>query len=390
MFRLYFKGLGMMLGMIVGAGIFALPYVFSRAGFFWGIILFGAAFLITLFLSNLYGEIAYYTRGKHRYTGYVNIFLGRPAKHLAFLTTIASYYGSLLIYGLLGGLFLFNVFGNLSVFKFSLIFFSIAAVISWLNIEKVSSLNFYLTLPIFGFIIYLIFIAFPYIKIANFTGGNFVFNSDWFLPYGVWIFALGGFAALPETRDIFSKSPLKHFKRVIFLSLAVSAIFYFFFIFSVLGANGQFTTKDALSGLLNILGKEAFLIGSLIGFFAVFTSYIALAFDMKCIFNYDYKISPVFAWLLAVIPPIILFLAGIDDVVKLLEIIGAVGLGILGVFIILMRRRMRKRVLEGDEGDLLKPVEENEIRPNKILEIFILIGIIAGVIYELWRIFVAG
>ncbi len=387
MFHLYLKGLGMMLGMIVGAGIFALPYVFSRAGFFWGIILFGAAFLITLFLSNLYGEIAYYTRGKHRFTGYVNIFLGRPAKHLAFFTTIASYYGSLLIYGLLGGLFLFNVFGNLSVFKFSLIFFSIAAIISWLNIEKVSSLNFYLTLPIFGFIIYLIFIAFPYIKIANFTGGNFVFNSDWFLPYGIWIFALGGFAALPETRDIFSKSSLKHFKRVIFLSLAVSAIFYFFFIFSVLGANGQFTTKDALSGLLNILGKEAFLIGSLIGFFAVFTSYIALAFDMKCIFNYDYKISPVFAWLLAVLPPVGLFLLGIVDFVKVLEIVGVLGLGIVGVFIILMSKSLRKRIKEGDLDDILKPTEQGYLKPRRFTQVLVLIGILGAVAYELWRIF---
>lgn len=387
MLKLYLKGMGMMLGMIVGAGIFALPYVFSRAGLFWGIILFGAAFLITLFLSNLYGEIAYYTRGKHRYTGYVNIFLGRPAKHLAFITTIASYYGSLLIYGLLGGLFLFNVFGNLSVFKFSLIFFSIAAIISWLNIERVSSLNFYLTLPIFGFIIYLIFIAFPDIKIANFTGGNFVFNSDWFLPYGIWIFALGGFAALPETRDIFSKSPLRHFKRVIFLSLAVSAIFYFLFIFSVLGANGPFTTKDALSGLLNILGKEAFLIGSLIGFFAVFTSYIALAFDMKCIFNYDYKISPVFAWLLAVVPPVGLFLLGIVDFVRVLEIVGVLGLGIGGVFIILMSKSLRKRIKEGDLDDILKPTEQGYLKPRHFTQALVLIGILGAVAYELWRIF---
>ena len=93
------------------------------------------------------------------------------------------------------------------------------------------------------------------------------------------------------------------------------------------------------------------------------------------------------AWLFTIIPPIVLFWVGIDDVVKLLEIIGAVGLGILGVFIILMRHRMRKRIMEGDEGDFLKPIEEKEIRPNKFLEIFILIGIIAGVICELWRIF---
>ena len=38
-------------------------------------------------------------------------------------------------------------------------------------------------------------------------------------------------------------------------------------------------------------------IGSIIGFLAVFTSFIALAVDMKSMFRYDYKIPRFFAWL---------------------------------------------------------------------------------------------
>ncbi len=377
----------MLVGTIVGAGIFALPYVFFKAGIFWGLFHFFVAFIIVFFLHLWYGEVTYYTRGKHRITGYTEIFLGKRAKFLAFLTTIGSYYGSLLIYGILGGIFLSNIFGQASILWMSLLFFIAGGILALVGLEKIAALNFYLTVPLFGLIIYLFFVAIPSIDLNNFNGVKLIFNNNLFLPYGVWLFALTGFSALPETRDIFSKIPVKNFKRIIWLSLLISAVFFLLFTFTVWSISGKLTTADALSGIASILGMKAFLIASFIGFFTVFTSYIPLVIDMKNIFSFDYKIPKSLAWFFTVIPPIILFLTGINDVIKLLEIIGAVGLGILGVFIILMRRRMRKRIMEGDEGDLLKPVEEKEIKSNKFLEIFILIGIIAGVIYELWQIF---
>ena len=38
MSRLYIKGIGMMTGLIIGAGVFALPYAFAQAGVFWGTV----------------------------------------------------------------------------------------------------------------------------------------------------------------------------------------------------------------------------------------------------------------------------------------------------------------------------------------------------------------
>lgn len=388
MAKLYLRGIGMMVGMIFGAGIFALPYSFSRSGLFWGVIHFVIAFSILVFLHFLYGEVAYYTKGKHRFTGYVEIFLGNKAKRFALITTIASYYGTLLVYGLLGGLFLFNIFGNSSAFKFSVIFFAIGAILSLFNLEKIASINFFLTIPIFGFIFYLLFAALPSIDMSHFLyGAGPIFNDDWFLPYGVWLFALGGFAVIPETRDFFSKSPIKSFKNVIFISLAVSALFYFLFAAAVWGVSGQFTTEDALSGILPILGVRAILIGSFIGFLAVFTSFLALANDAKNIFFYDYNISHSRAWFLAVAPPIILFLLGATDFVKILSVVGAVGLGTLGVFIIFMARSLRKKIKEDGSEQILKPTNGEFAKPETISQAIILTGILAGAVYELWRIF---
>lgn len=386
--QLYINGIGMMIGMIFGAGIFALPYSFSKAGLFWGMVHFLITFLILIFLNYLYGEIAYYTKGRHRFTGYVEIFLGKKAKEFAFLTTIASYYGSLLVYGLLGGLFLSNFFNGAYKIEISLLFFITAGLLLFLKMARIAQVNFYLTVPLFAFIIYLLFVALPVIKIDNFFSNlNFTFNGDWFLPYGVWLFALCGFAALPEVRDIFFGKKLKLFKRVILISLIVSALFYFLFIFAVWGASNDQTSQDALSGIAKILGPKALLIGSLIGFLAVFTSYLAMATDMKNIFRFDYKISKFFSWLLTVVPPVILFLLGATDFVRILGLIGALGLGSLGIFIIFMARSLRKRIEKGEDGEILEPTNGEYMRPTRFLERIVLAGIFAGVLYELWQIF---
>lgn len=372
MFQLYLKGIGILAGMIFGAGMFALPYVFSRAGIFWGLFHFAVAFLILIFLHLWYGEIAYYTRGEHRFTGYVELFLGAKAKLFAFFVTIGSYYGTLLIYGILGGIFLSNIFSQFSPVQMSVLFFVFAGIFGLGNIGRIATINFYLTIPLLGFIVYLLFTAMPAIDINNFFSNAKVFNGNWFLPFGVWLFAMSGFSVIPEARDIFSKFPIKNFKRVIWISLLLSAVFYFIFIIAVWGASGGLTTEDALSGIAGILGRGAFLIGSFIGFLAVFTSYIALATDMRLIFAYDYKISNVSAWLYSIIPPVIIFFVGAQNFIKTLGIIGTLGMGMLGVFIIWMRHRLAKKIF---------------VKQYIILEIFILIGVLTGVFYELWRIF---
>ena len=391
MFRLYLRGIGMMVGMIIGAGVFALPYAFAKAGIFWGIFHLFSAFVIIILLHQWYGEVAFYTKGRHRITGYAEIFLGKKAKFLAFLTTLGSYYGSLLVYGILGGLFLtniFNFFDGYALFVFSMTIFIIGGCLAFLNFGKIAEINFYLTLPIFGFIVYLLIIALPHLEAINFLAPAKAFvNKDWFLPYGVWLFALAGFAALPETRDLFFGASVKKFKKVIWASLLLAAVFYSVFIFAVLGVSGQLTTQDALSGVADILGAKALLIGSIIGFLAVFTSYVALATDLNNIFNYDYQFPFALGWILVVAPPAVLFLVGIDGIVALLGLIGTFGFGILGVFIIFMRRNMVKILKEGRQNGILEPsINGAKIKINPTLEWVVLAGIISAVVYDIYKI----
>lgn len=154
-YRLYRDGLGTLVGMIFGAGIFALPFGFARAGIFWGMVHFAIAIFFMIALHLMYGEVAFLTEGQHRITGYVRKFLGKKAEVLAFVTTLFAYYGTLLVYGILGGIFLGVFFPSVSVLNLTILFFIVAALFSLFRFERIGTMNFYLTIPIFLFVFYL-------------------------------------------------------------------------------------------------------------------------------------------------------------------------------------------------------------------------------------------
>ncbi len=338
------KGIGMLVGMIFGAGVFALPFAVVKAGIFWGSLHFILALLMMIFLHSWYGEIAYNVPGKNRFTGYTAMFLGSKAKWFALLITIFTDYGALLVYGLLGGIFLANFF-PFSPFVLSLFVFVIGGFLLLLHFEKLAGINFFLTVLLLVFVVLLLIIASPYIKISNFDFAdfNFSFSGNWFLPYGIWLFSLAGFSAIPEMRDMFGGADIKIFKRSILAGVLICAIFYLFFIFTIIGVSGKITTPDSLTGLAQLLGTPALIAGSILGFLAVFTSFIALGADLKNIFHYDFHFPPWLAWLGVIVPPIILFLAGAKNFTDILGISGSIGLGLMGILIILMMRKLRKQ-----------------------------------------------
>ena len=89
---------------------------------------------------------------------------------------------------------------------------------------------------------------------------------------------------------------------------------------------------------------------------------------------------------MVIVPPIVLYLKNIGGFINILAITGSAGMGILGVFIVLMRRKMVKILKAGDKDDVVAEIDSREIKIRKKLEIIILIGIISVVLYDLWGI----
>ena len=144
--------------------------------------------------------------------------------------------------------------------------------------------------------------------------------------------------------DIFGKSSRKSYKKAIVCSILLSAVLYWIFIFTVIGVSGDGVSPDALAGMAaSRVGALVLKIAALMGFFAVFTSFLALAADLKAIYFLDFKISRLFSWLLVSLPIIILFVLGFNDFTKILGMVGTLAFGFMGFFIVLMARKRRGR-----------------------------------------------
>ncbi|TRZ81084.1 hypothetical protein D4R86_03285, partial [bacterium] len=96
--KISFNAISIIIGTIVGVGIFGLPYAISKVGFLIGIPLLILLSGIVLYLHYLYGEIVLRTKRKQRLVGYAKKYLGGKGKSIATLSALFGLLGSQLAY----------------------------------------------------------------------------------------------------------------------------------------------------------------------------------------------------------------------------------------------------------------------------------------------------
>lgn len=378
------SSLGLMIGAIIGAGMFALPYAVMRAGLFWGAIhLILACGIITL-IHIFYGAVIAATPGKHRLPGYARIHLGTGAERVALLSAFGGFYGALLVYGILGGVFLSRLFpffqGGAGMLTF--LFFAAGAAALLFQLRRVGELNFFLTVLLIAGVALLAVFALPHVQLSNFTAVPDA--ASWFLPYGVFLFAFAGASAVPDAAEAFyrgHKTPNGRFRRILVLSSIIPLLVYLIFIASTFGVSGADTSPEAIRGLERILGARAILIGSLVGFLAVFTSFLALGLDLKNLLHYDAGFPPFAAWGTAMAVPPFLFAAGVNDFVSVIGLVGAVAIGIDGIIILLSALRVCRTGARCVIGS---------VSFHPAFPLLLILALSLGVVYEVLTIFLSS
>ncbi|MFZ5559416.1 MAG: aromatic amino acid transport family protein [Patescibacteria group bacterium] len=362
---------------IVGVGMFGLPYVASRSGFliatFFLVVLTGFMTLLHLF----YGEIVGRTREKHRLVGYANHYLGKWGKHLVTISVIVGFYGSLLVYIIVGGDFLNIILSPLIVLPpvvFNLIFFAIGALAVYFGLRLISGLDLFMGLFLILIVFLFLFFGFNHINIDNLKTINWRYI---FIPYGVILYSLAGMAAIPEIREIFSENNRKFYKKSIILGTVIPAILYFVFMTIVVGLTGQNTSLEAIAGLTNLLGKRIVLLGATFGFLATITSFFILGLSLKKTFWHDFKIGKNLSWFLACFVPLVLFVLGAYNFITVITLLGALMGGVEGTAIVLIYKKAKKFGNQVPDYDLKEPV---------ILNYIMILVFIFGFIYTLLRI----
>jgi len=333
----FFLATASLLGTIIGGGIFAIPYLFAKSGILlctlYLLILGGIVLLIHL----LFGEIVLATKEKHRLIGYAHKYLGKKAKILISFSTIFGTTGALLAYIILGGNFLNIIFPflNFSSAQLSIILWFFLSLFIFLGIRTIVWSELLMNIGFFGVISLIFFFSIPKINFSNVR----LFNAhNIFLPYGVILFSLIGWNAIPEIEPILKQK--RQLKKTVIFSFIVVLAFYFLFGMIISGVTGEKTSQEAFRGLSYFLGEKITKLGGVFGLFAVCTSFLVLANYLKNALRYDYNFPKSFAGFLACFPPFVLFLLGFQQFIEIISLVGIVVGAIEGITVILIYKKL--------------------------------------------------
>lgn len=328
----FLKALAVFLGTIIGVGIFGLPYVAYKAGFFVVLVYFLFIPLIAICINLIYTQVILGTKKVLRLPGYVGEYLGEKWKKISFLVTGLGLIGALLAYLIIGGEFLSFLFGGEPIL-YTLLFFIVGAYLIFRGVKSISGVEIFLLCALL-IILFIFFIkAFAFIDITKFKTLDLKFLA---LPYGVILFSLGGTAIIPEIKEML-KGSRSNLRKIIFTGIIITGLIYLFFIFIVLGASSN-VSEEAISGLGKVIGTNIVKLGFAFGIITCFTSFLTLGLTLKKVLWYDFGLSKNLSWFLTCFTPLILFLLGIRKFIEVIGFTGAIALGLEGIIIVFLYR----------------------------------------------------
>lgn len=358
-----------LVGTCIGAGVLGIPYVAAQAGFLVAlayILLIGAMILII----NLYlGEIALRTKGDHQLIGYARKYLGRKGKHFMEFATIFGIYAAIIAYMLgIGESISFLVFGDSSYTTLFGVLFGLGmSGLLWRGMKALKRFEKIGVSIVLGLLLVIIILFSRQINPVNlyyFNIGNIL------LPFGVILFALMSFHAIPEVKIVLHKDE-KLMKRILITGTFVSVIFYILFALVVVGFKGLETPEIATLALGSIF--------VFLGMFTMVTSWLALGNALDESFRFDERIKKWKSWVLVAFVPILLFLLirffEFFSFTKILSIGGVVSGGLMAVLILLMIKKAKKKGSRKPEYSM--PV-------NWFVIGFLILIFVLGVIREIW------
>ena len=339
----FWEAVGIIIGMIIGSGMFALPYAVVVSGLWWALISALVAFVAVLAIHLAYGEVVSNSTEAHRLPGFVRKYFGPFAGNVSSVAQIISFNTTLLVYGILGGKFLSVVLGTGSAGTWTIAFFAVCSFIFLIaSVRTIGLINLLLSIPLVGVTLWVSWLA---LRSGSAERISQINGIEPLFAFGVFVFALSGLSVIADAKSIFRNSSHAPYRlcHAIIAGTAAAAALYLIFTVAVLSVSGAATTQDALSGMMPYLGDWIVRVGALVGFLAVITSYLALGYDLRKIYELDRGDSTWLSWVLIAIIPFGLYAAGATDFIKLMSLVGGLFIVLDGIFVILILRTMRSQ-----------------------------------------------
>lgn len=370
--RKFYHAVAVLVGTMVGVGMYGIPFVFAKAGYFIGLAWLGGVWVLMALFNLLFAELVLSTQGVHQIVGYVNIWLGSWGRRAASFLQVFSIYGALLAYIIVVGNFLHDVLSHFIAVDPALYSITFAIVVSFvwfLRLRSIAALELAM-IALYGLAVVVIVLM----GADSMRAGNFLVRIPdfWYLPYGVLLFAFAGMSAVPLQRQLLTGRE-RLMRPAILWALGFTAVMYVLFATVVVGVSGEVTSPAAFAGLFEFLGTPVVVIGSLLGMMTITTAYIILGTALFETFVLDFRLRAPTAWVLTGLPPLLLFLSGFTNFIDLIGLIGAVAVGMIAVLVMLAYLRARRMRLR---------TPEFRIRIPAFVIILVMALFIAGVVIE--------
>jgi amino acid permease len=342
-YKNYLFSIGILVGTVIGAGVFSLPYVFNQSGFFLGAVYLLLMASIYALVYLMYSDVILNTEEKHRFPGYAKIYLGKSAYGLGIFTGVISAVFVLTIYLVLSTSFIRLITDAGTDPFYALLFWTLGSLVIFLDVDRMGFLELFVTLGMIA-IIGAIFMS----SFSN-PAGEISFGlpeglSKILLPLAPVLFALGGRTAIALIVEHYgdNEDRARLVKRSIIIGMALSAVIFLAFSLGVARTSGTIS-EDAVTGLVGFAPEWLLVAMGFLGLAAIFSSYIISGLNIKNILEKDLSLSPSVRTLIVVGGPVILYLIGFNQFLLLISVAG----GILGIFepilIIAMWRKVKLR-----------------------------------------------
>jgi tyrosine-specific transport protein len=346
----FWSAVFLLTGSTIGAGIFGIPYVTAKSGYlvglFWLIILSALALVTNLAYAVVIKKLE--ARKDMQIVGLSHTLLGGWGKVSALIIVMIGHWGAILAYIIGSGKFTALLVGKPHLEGwFSIIIFSLIALGIWFRMRFVAALDGWLTL---GKFVVVALIAVAGAKMISLTN---IFHvpvdlsyGQFFMPIGVIFGALSGYAVIPEMFQLTKSHDRRGgiFYKTVLVGTIIPIILYILFQFIVVSISGEKTSDEAILGLVPYLDIGIIKLGAAFGVMSMVSAFLTLAFVVKDTFLIDFKLPAFRAWFLAIFPPFLFYMAGVNNFIMVLDVTGF-WLGIMSIVLILtMYFKVKRRI----------------------------------------------
>ncbi|MBU6500424.1 MAG: hypothetical protein KGJ89_01170 [Patescibacteria group bacterium] len=336
----FIKESGIVAATTLGAGIFALPYVFAVSGWLTGLFYLCIFSIIIILVHFIYFRVLEKIREKNRLLGLIRTYLGSYAFGFGIFVVLAGLVLTLVVYLILGSQFIKILFPNLSPVAATLIFWLLATTPFLFKERRSVLLETGGIALMAAAIVFIFFTSNPSGALAQLK----IFDvKNIFLPFGAIFFSLAGWTAIEPVYGIEEDAkknltiPGQPYLAMI-CGTTGTALLYLMFVMGILGSV-LFITPDTISALVGWQRFKIIIIGVL-GLSAIWTSYLPIGLEIKNSLESDLSWKPLYGLVLVAFLPPMLFLLGLNNFLKVIGLVGGVFVSLQYLFIVLVGKKV--------------------------------------------------